>query len=198
MAPTDLIEGERELLQSAEQHLARLPVDQLDLLILDEMGKDISGSGMDTNVIGRLYIAGEAEFRSPCINRIVVLDLTEASHGNAAGVGLADIITERLRSKIDVHATNVNTITSTFLERGRIPIALPTDREAIEIALRCAWQPDTQKARVIRVRSTLEITEMFVSTAVWEELRDRSDMEQLGAPMPWHFTPEGDLSMPWS
>jgi hypothetical protein len=198
LTPEQLWTGEQELMQLAQEHMARLPVEQLDLLVVDKMGKDISGSGMDTNVIGRLYIAGEAEFSSPRISRIAVLDLTAASHGNAAGVGLADVITDRLRAKIDERATNINTITSTFLERGRLPISFPTDREAIETALRCAWQPDVEEARVIRVSSTLELTQMLVSTAVWEEeLRGRPDIETLSEPMPWHFTSDGELCMPW-
>jgi|LSQX01.3.fsa_nt_gb hypothetical protein len=196
--PDRLPEGERELMQLAREYMARLPVQQLDLLVIDKMGKDISGSGMDTNVIGRLGIAGETDFDSPRISRIVVLDLTDASHGNAAGVGLADVITERLRSKIDQKATNINTITSTFLERARLPITMPTDRQAIELGLRCAWQPDTQAARIARVASTLELNEMFVSVAVWEELRQRSDIETLSAPTPWRFKATGELCMPFT
>ncbi len=97
-----------------------LPVDKIDVLIVDEMGKDISGAGMDTNIIGRIYIDGEEEPEKPKITRIVVTDLTEKTHGNAIGIGLADLITRRLFSKIDFNATYQNAITSTFLHRGKI------------------------------------------------------------------------------
>ncbi|MGI6081272.1 MAG: lactate racemase domain-containing protein [Limnochordia bacterium] len=193
-----LPEGEKELMNLARAHMARLPVEQLDLLVVDKMGKDISGSGMDTNVIGRLGIAGEADFESPRISRVVVLDLSAASHGNATGVGLADVITERLRAKIDEKTTYINTVTSTFLERARLPVSMPTDREAIEVGLRCAWQPDTEAARIIRVSSTLELDQMFVSIAVWEELRQRPDIETLSRPTPWQFSAAGELSMPFT
>jgi hypothetical protein len=197
LAPDEMFRGERELLEMARKMMGRLPVDDLDVLVLDEMGKNISGSGIDTNVIGRLYIAGEKEYQAPAIRRIVVLDLTAQSHGNAVGVGLADIITQRLRSKIDETATNVNAITSTFLERGRIPVTLPTDRDAITTACNCAWRTNVSDIKLVRAKNSLELAELYVSTSVWQELEHQPGIQQLGPPQPWRFGTEGELAMPW-
>lgn len=197
LVPEGMMEGERELLSIARNNMAGLPVTELDVLVLDEMGKDISGAGLDPNVIGRMYITGEEEFTSPRINRIVVLDLTPASHGNAVGWGLADFITERLCAKADKHATYLNAITASFVERGRMPIPLPNDRQAIETALLCAWQPDHLRARIVRAKNTLELGEVYVSTAVWDELKGQSGVQQLSDPLPWQFSPAGELCMPW-
>jgi hypothetical protein len=197
LASHEMIRGEKELLTLARNLMGRLPVDSLDVLVLDEMGKNISGSGIDTNVIGRLYIAGEAEYETPGIRRIVVLDLTAESHGNAVGIGLADVITQRLRSKIDENATYINAVTSTFLERGRIPVTLPTDLAAITTAFRCAWRINVAEARVVRAKNSLELADLYVSTAVWEELASKPGMQQLSEPLPWRFDDDGNLAMPW-
>src|SRR5205814_5960096 len=131
----------------------RLPVDDIDVLIVDEMGKEISGSGMDSNVIGRLRIAGQPEPAAPRIKQIVVLRLTEATHGNACGVGFADFTTRQLLEQIDFKTTVTNIFTSGFLERGYLPLVLETGAEAVDMALRTAFRPSPERipdARIIR------------------------------------------------
>jgi hypothetical protein len=180
IAAERMIARETELLAIARSNMPRLPVNDLDVLIVDRMGKDISGCGMDTNILGRLRIAGQPEPAGPRIWSVVVCDLTEGSHGNAAGIGLADVITERLRAKVDVAATHTNVVTSGFLERGKTPVTAATDSEAFDLAVRYCCTPPMEKLRVIRIRDTLHLGEVMVSAAVARELRGRDDVELVG------------------
>lgn len=173
--------GEAMLLQRSKEMMARLPFDQLDVLVVDEIGKNISGTGMDTNVIGRLRIEGEAEPPSPRISVIVALDLSDASQGNAVGVGLADIIPAQLACKIDFAATYVNNLTAGLigLQRGSLPITLPTPHEAIAMALRVCGQPDMAAVRVARIRNTLLLDELQVSSALLPEVEAHPRLEKV-------------------
>jgi hypothetical protein len=191
----NLLARETELLAIARGHMPRLPVDELDVLIVDRMGKDISGCGMDTNILGRLRIAGQPEPATPRIWSVIVCDLTEASHGNAAGIGLADVITQRLLSKVDQAATHTNIVTSGFLERGKTPVTAATDAEAFDLAVRYCCTPPMDKLRVIRIRDTLHLDEIQVSSAVAQELASRADVELHGAPQS-AFDDNGTLT-PW-
>ena len=184
---------EEKLLVRAKTLMARLPFDNIHVLIVDNMGKNISGTGMDTNVIGRIMFIGEKEPEKPKITRIVVLDLAEESHGNAIGVGLADYTTQRLFEKIDLGVTATNSIAGMTPEKGRIPIALKTDREAFEAALNTIGAIDPTEARVVHIKNTLEIAEMDISEAFLKEVKGRKElelMEELGA---MSFESEGNL-----
>lgn len=174
--PEDFEETDKRLLKIARENMPSLPVDKLDVLIVDEMGKDISGAGMDTNIIGRIYIDGEPEPGRPKITRIVVTDLTEKTHGNAIGIGLADFTTKKLFSKIDFDATYQNAVTSTFVLRGKIPIIAEDPRTAIEWALRTCGPIDIEKARIIRIKNTLSLGELYVSESVLEEIKDKVEI----------------------
>jgi hypothetical protein len=177
---------EPALLELARANMPRLPVERLDLLIVDEIGKNISGLGMDTNIIGRLKIQGQPEPDRPSIRVIVARDLTPETQGNAAGVGLADIITRRLYEKIDLQATCANVLTTGFLERAKIPMIAETDRQAVAMAFR-AWGMDTpDAARIIRIRNTLHLDYLHVSPAVLRELEGQGHIEVLG-PAPQAF-----------
>ena len=181
--PSRFVEEEKELLSLAKKLMARLPFDKIDVLIVDQMGKNISGTGIDTNVIGRIMFIGEREPEKPNITRIVVLDLTEASHGNAVGIGLADYITQRLVKKLDLSALATNAITAMTPEKGRIPIAMPTDQAAVDAALDTIGSIPPQEARVVHIRNTLEMGELEVSKAFLPEMEGRTDLEvrkQLG------------------
>ena len=162
----DLFDVEPRLLDEARQLMGRLPFDELDVLVIGEMGKNYSGAGIDPNVIGRLYIVGQPEPEKPRINRIVVLDLSPESHGNAAGIGLADFTTDRLVASIDRGPFLTNSIVSTFVERSKIPLAYPTDREAIQAAIDTCWQTDPAKLRLAVIPNTLELTELWVSPSL--------------------------------
>ncbi len=174
--------GEATLLEQSKALLPRLPFDQLDVLVVDEIGKNISGTGIDTNVIGRLRIPGEPEPDRPRINVIVALDLTDASHGNATGIGLIDIIPARLAQKIDFHATYINNLTSGLigLRKGALPITLPTAHAAIAAALQMCGQPDMAAIRLVRILNTLLLEELHVSAALLPEVATHAQLEVLG------------------
>lgn len=174
--------GEAALLERSRALMARLPFDQLDVLVVDEMGKDISGTGMDTNVIGRLRIPGEPEPATPRISVVVVLDLTEASRGNGAGVGLADLIPARLANKIDLATTYISHLTAGIigLQRGALPITLPTSRETVAMALRVCGQPDPGAVRLARIRNTLRLEELLVTPPLLPEIANSPHLELLG------------------
>lgn len=178
--PAQMEAEEIKLLNLCRAHMPSLPIDCLDLLIVDELGKDVSGAGVDPNITGRLMIRGEAEPDKPRITNIVITDLTEASHGNALGIGFADVITERLRAKVDFKATYENVVTSTFLERGKMPIVAETDRMAVEYALRTCGRRDLDTVRVIRIKNTLHLGELYASEAVLEEIKLRSNVSVAG------------------
>ena len=184
---------EKNLLAEAKRLMARLPFDKVDVLIVDKMGKNISGTGMDTNVIGRIMFIGEKEPEHPKITRVVVLDLTGASHGNAVGIGLADYATERLVSKVDHAVTAINCITAMSPEKGRIPIVLKTDKEAVEAALNTIGAVEPDKARVIHIKNTLEIGELEVSAAFMEEVEKREELKLIEKLGPLAFDSEGGL-----
>ncbi len=171
LAPEEFEPVEKELLVQAKQMMPHLPFDQLDVLIVDEIGKHISGTGMDPNVIGMgRRTGGESH---PEIDKIVVLDLHEASHGNANGIGMADLTTRRLVNKIDLPATYMNSMTADCLLTSKIPMTMETDRKAVEIAMRGYSAADV---RMVRIKNTLLLEEMDVSAALLDELRGRSDV----------------------
>src|SRR5665647_1008142 len=191
--PEKLEEEELKLLQYNRTHMPSIPVSQLDVLLVDEMGKDISGVGIDTNIIGRIGIQSETAPESPKITNIVVSDLTEASHGNALGMGLAEFITKKLFNKIDFKATYENVITSTFLDRGKMPIVADTDLQAFQYAIRTCGPIEIEKARVIRIKNTLHLSEIYVSPAVLEEIKDKQNITILEKPKDI-FTEEGQFT----
>jgi hypothetical protein len=182
--PADEIMAEEpQLLDVARANMPKLPVDQVDVLIVDRMGKNISGAGLDTNIIGRMKILGQVEPDSPQIKSIVVGDLTEESHGNAVGIGLADVITQRLFDKIDLPSTYENLITSAFLERGKIPLIAKNDAAAYAYARRGCGSIPAGKERVLRIRDTLHLSEVYVSRAVLDDISHRADVEVMGEPV---------------
>jgi hypothetical protein len=172
----EILDMEPGLLDIARKHRPAFPVRNFDVLILDRMGKNISGVGIDTNIIGRLKIHGQPELSGPQIKSIVVADLTEESHGNATGMGLADVITRRLADKIDYNITYTNIITSSFLERGKLPLVADTDREALAYALRSSGYIPPGEERIIRVRDTLHLDELLVSANIFRELAERDNI----------------------
>lgn len=158
--------GERELLKLAYSLAPSLPFEDLDVLVVDRMGKDISGTGMDTNVIGRLRIPGKPEPASPRVKAIVACDLTDATHGNALGMGLADFTTRALAAKVDFGLTAKNVLASGFIERGRLPLVLADAAEALRAAIDHVFRdrPEGKPgARIVRIASTLDLQEFRVS-----------------------------------
>ncbi len=193
MPAAQLLQTERELLVEAKSLMGRLPFDELDLLIVDWTGKNISGTGMDTNVIGRMMQNFEPEPAKPAILRIFVRDLTEESDGNATGIGLADFTTTRLVDKIDRHSTYMNGITALGPQKSKIPFYYDTDREAIEIALDTIGLTEPEDARVIRIESTLRLTELDVSEVLLEDAKLHSRLKVIGETKPLAFDAAGNL-----
>src|SRR5262245_17326571 len=185
----ELEAGERRLLKSAREWMARLPFSAIDVLIVEQIGKNISGSGMDTNVIGRPTNPFEPFPADPKILWIVALDITEESYGNATGLGNADFTTRRLVDKIDMKATLINCITACAPWGARVPATYETDREAIETALDCIGLTPPERARVVRIKNTLMLGELEVSDAFAAEVARRSDLTIVGeAPLRFDVT----------
>jgi hypothetical protein len=191
--PKDLEAGERALLRQARSWMARLPFDPIDLLIVDEMGKDVSGAGMDSNVIGRHGTFFEPPFLNPKITFISVCDLTEHTYGNAIGIGNADFTTRRLADKIDWEATYVNGLTACSPAGGKMPVVLDSAREAIAVALACLGLDRIEDARVLRIRNTLKLTEVDVSESLLGEMERRDTLTRVGDPAELTFDAGGHL-----
>jgi hypothetical protein len=175
-----ILSEEPRLLELARTLMPALPSEDIDLLIVDAMGKDISGVGMDTNIIGRIAIRGEREPERPSIKAIYARDLTAGSHGNALGVGLADVVSRRLYDKIDLRTTLENAYTSSFLSRAKVPIVADSDERAIDIALRSCGAVAAGQERIMRIRDTLHLEEIYVSEKLLEELRPRLGIRDTG------------------
>jgi hypothetical protein len=185
---------EKKLLKEARAYLPGLPTNKLDLLIVDEIGKNISGTGMDTNVIGRMRICGTPEPTKPMINKIAVLDLTPESHGNAYGIGLADFTTTRLVDKLDRHTMYLNALTTSFTQRAMLPMIFSNDKEAVFSALKSIKTTAPQKCRIIRIRNTLKLFEMLVSEAVFNEICEMSSISAIKTSVHLEFDSKGNLS----
>ncbi len=187
-------EAEKELLVKAKAWCPRLPFHEVDLLIIDEMGKEISGSGMDTNVIGRKRNDRVAMLdEEPQVRRIFVRDLTETTHGNAVGIGLADFTTDRLVEKIDFQTTYINAITGTHISVAAVPMHLPTDRDVLDAVLQTAGLIEPHDLKMMWIKNTLNLREVEISTAFLEMARERPDLEILSGPRPLQPGPDGNL-----
>ena len=193
--PQDMVSADREGLKLAKANMPRLCVDTLDMLIVDMIGKEFSGGGMDGNITGRYvtpYITG-----GPAVERIVALDLSEKSHGNAAGVGLADVVPRSLANKIDTRAMYINNITAKAPASGRIPITMATEEMAIRCGIKTSSVPDSKDARIMRIPNTLHIAEAFISEALLPEVGTMERVTILGRPEPMLFDATGKLIMPY-
>jgi hypothetical protein len=199
LRPGEFFAREHELLARAYDLLPRLPFDQLDVLVVDRLGKDVSGTGMDTNVIGRcsFWGGGEKPVR-PRITRIFVRGLTAATHGNACGIGMADFTTARCAAEVDRAVTDVNCITSNCPEDARIPIACASDREALAAALQTAGIRDPDAARLAWIRDTAHLERIAVSEALLDEVRAGAALRPAGALFPQPYDANGDLESPFS
>ena len=195
--PESFMERERELLKRAKALIPSLPFDSLDVLIVDEMGKNISGTGMDTNVIGRRFFIGGPKPLSPRITRIFVRDLTKESHGNATGVGMADYITKRLLNKIDYPSTHLNCMMGMSPEYGRVPIFFEKDREALLVAHENSGVFDPQDLRILWIKNTLELEYLFASEPLLSEARSNPCVEILSDPFEFPFDSNGNLISKW-
>ena len=180
LSADEIAREEPQLLDLAKRNMPRLPVDIIDVLIVDRMGKDISGVGIDPNITGRIGVSGQHDAAAPRVGGMMVCDLTDQSHGNAIGVGLADVVTQRLYAKIDREETYRNVVTSSFLERGKIPVVAGTDRDAFDIARRTCGYLEEGRERIVRILDTLHLEEIYASSALVEKLSDQPGIEVIG------------------
>ena len=179
----------------AHRLAAKLPLSELDLLVVEEMGKRHSGTGLDPHVIGRLRIWGEPEPESPRIQRIAVLGLDPSSHGNAQGVGFADLISERLFQGIDRQKTYMNILTSTYVQRGMIPVIGGSDRETIEKAIYSLPLLREEDLKVAWIRNTNQLETIALTAAALSRCGQEAGLERI-RPVDWTFDPAGTLQ-PW-
>ena len=194
VAPADFFTRESELLTLAKHWLPRLPFPQTQLLIIDEIGKNISGTGMDTNVIGRKYNDHAAtEHDDASVKRIFVRGLTEATHGNATGIGLAEFTNTRTVNQVDRRITAINCLTGGHPTAAMLPIAFDTDREVIQAALPTLGLVEPTKARVVQIANTLHLGEVLVSEAYLPEISQRSDLAIIDGPFEMPFDADGNL-----
>jgi len=180
--PSDQIASREPVLQEkAKRLMPQLYFDEIDVLIIDEMGKNISGAGFDPNITGRNRRFVKWNF-GPKVKKIVVLGLTEETHGNATGMGGADIITMRLFREIDIPSTYANIITSMNLDGGAIPIVMNTEREAIQLAVKTVVRVKPENCRIVRIRNTLDIAQIQVSEPLLTEVRAQPEQFQIASP----------------
>ncbi len=181
----ELEEAEAPLLEEAKKNLARLPFDDIDVLIVDEIGKNISGDGADPNVTGRYPTT--AASGGPSVGRMVFLGLTEETGGNANGLGMADVVTERLAGSMDRPATYMNALTSTTPAPVKTPMVMPTDEMAISAALTMCAGVEPREARLVRIENTLKLGRIWVSEALLQEVKKNERLEILEEPRPMRF-----------
>ena len=178
--PDEFIEKDRTLLALAKKWMARLPFDRADLLIIDEIGKDISGTGLDSNVVGRKFDDHKAvEGETPRISTIAVRDLTDATCGNANGMGMTEFCRTSMLEKVDFKATRFNAITANHATAAMTPLDYASDQEMIAEALRSFGIVDASQARILWITNTLQLEEVECSPAFWEEAQAREDLEIL-------------------
>jgi hypothetical protein len=188
----EILDREPALLERSRELLGTLPVEELDLLVVDEIGKDVSGTGMDTNVLGRLLMDGEPEPDSPAYSRIYVRSLTDASHGNGIGIGLADYAHRDAVEALELTDTYVNAITSGEPVRARLPLVMPSDEAALTAAYSAVGVDDPAGMRIARIRNTLDLDRFWLSEPVLEEVRDEPGVT-VGEPEQLTFA-DGDIA----
>lgn len=192
--PDEFEARETELLVLAKQWMPRLPFRTADVLIVDEIGKNVSGSGMDTNVVGRKYIDHRpADDEYPKIKQIAVRGLTPITHGNAAGIGLAEFCRSRVIREMDVYATRTNCLTGGHGTGAMLPLDYETDREMLDHAFQVIGLVAPSDCKLMWIRNTLEVTEVECSAAYWAEAQNRPDLEILAEPRAMCFDAVGNL-----
>ena len=189
--PEDIATTDARLLPVAKANTPKLPFAQIDVLVVERIGKNISGTGMDTGVIGRSDIRGRPSQDNPLIHKLAVLNLTPEAHGNGLGLGLADFMTAEAANSLDLYAMYMNSCTSTFTERVRLPIVLADEKEVLQAAAATCWRLNGGDARLCIIRSTLHLDQILVSPVLAEELGDKGEI--LDSPQQLEFDDSGRL-----
>lgn len=175
----NLLVREEEILEIAKSWMPRLYFDEIDVIVLEQMGKEISGAGFDPNIVGR-NCRGVTGFGKPHVEKIVVLDLSEQTHGNATGVGLADVITQKLYDGIDFPITYANVIASAYLDGGLIPIPMPDEQSAIALAVKTVPRIKPRDCRIVRMLDTLHVGDIQVSDSLLPLVEAHPKMQKTG------------------
>ncbi|MCG8643196.1 MAG: nickel-dependent lactate racemase [Desulfobacterales bacterium] len=186
-----LIPEEIKLQSRAKQMMGSLLFDKIDVLILDEIGKNISGAGFDPNIVGRNNRF--VEWDGPLVKKIVLLDLSAKTEGNAVGMGLADVITMDLFNKIDFDTTYTNVVSSNLLDGGAIPMIANTEQQAISMAAMTVEKVPSKQCKIVKMKNTLEVSEILVSESLWPQVRSHPDMAFVGEPFEFKFDNQGRL-----
>ncbi|QAT61082.1 DUF2088 domain-containing protein [Acidilutibacter cellobiosedens] len=197
LAPSEFFTEEPKLLKTAKSLMPQILLNNPDILIVDELGKDISGDGMDPNITGRFasdYV--KSDFK---VNRIVVLGLTKATDGNANGIGVADITTSRVLKDTDFTKGYINSITAAIPSTVRLPMVMPNDYEAIKTAIKTAnnLDYDGRKSRIVRIKNTLSLKNIYVSESLIEDVKKNSKLEIISGPFDFEFDKENNLITGW-
>ncbi|MCH2128211.1 MAG: nickel-dependent lactate racemase [Pirellulaceae bacterium] len=191
VAPSDFQKREKELLQLARQWMPKLPFSQMDVLLMDEIGKEISGTGFDTNVAGRKE--EDDGWPHPEVRCMMVRRLSKATHGNACGIGMIDIVTRRVMDQIDLETTWINCLTGGHITAGRLPMHRDTDQATLDTALSQIGMTDPADAKLLWIKNTKKITEVECSAPFFEEAQAREDLEILTDLRPISFDDQGNL-----
>jgi hypothetical protein len=185
---------EPELLSVAKRFIPRVLLSPLDVLVINEIGKDISGTGFDTNAVGRYHTAYAGEEHGPHIARMLALDISVASHGNGNGLGILDFTTQRAYEKFDFHVTYPNSLTSTVLSSVKIPMVLKNDCQAIRAAIKTCNIMDYGRVRLARIKNTMLLDELEASENLLEEVRANPHLDILSEPYDFKFDRKGNLA----
>ena len=191
MLVEEILDKEPDFLRRTKERLGKIYFDNIDVLVVDQIGKDISGDGMDPNITGRYavpHMKGDIQ-----VQHIAVLDLTEETHGNCNGLGLADVTTKRAVDKVDVDCTYPNVVTSTVLCTPKIPLFTHSDESCIQIALRTCNYIDREHPRIVHIQDTMNLEEIYISEAMLEEAKQNEHVEVLSAPEDWGFDKDGNI-----
>jgi hypothetical protein len=191
--PDDFFSTDERLLKIAKQNLAKLPFDQIDVLIVEEIGKDISGMGMDYAVTGRTDIRGLLNPSKPFIHKIGVLSLTSASHGNGQGIGVADYIPLELTRQLNLYDMYMNSMTASVIEKTRIPIVLPDELSVIKACVATCWKLETKEVRFCMIRSTLHLDDILISEPLLKDIEMDTNVQTISSAKKLRFSQNGKL-----
>jgi hypothetical protein len=193
VAPANFMERDAALLELAKSSIPQLMINEIDVLVVDQIGKNISGAGMDPNVTGRTGTDMKGFDLGPKIGRIMVRDLTPVTEGNATGIGNADVTTQKVLAQMDWTKTYVNIVTAGVLDGGKMPLIANTDQDAIGIAIRGCPGVSSDKARIVRISNTLEMTHIWVSETLIDEVNAHPKLTVDGTPFAVEFGDDGSL-----
>lgn len=192
----NILETEKILLSTARMKTPKIPFKKFDILIVDECGKEISGTGMDTKVLGRIMNVYEEELSEPNITRIILRDITAKTHGNAIGIGLVDFVTKKVVDKINYRATYINTVTAITPEKARLPIVCENDKEAVDFAVATAGPVDYKNVKIVWIKNTSRLDEMWISEGLLSEATKKANLKIISNEHEMRFNKRGHLLNP--